>query len=409
MKKPVSEFKVNLLHVFSNNAILGLLNLLVTIYITRIVGADETGRYVLLLAEVEFCNILVSFGFNQYIIRTNDRSEETYRTVFTLITAQSALLFILTLSVDWISQWIRPEANISPTYHLFLLAMLASRVLNFFTTFFYSYLEIDLKYRLLSRLRTFSGIFSIVISFLVLYNIKDFSVFIWKEVAAVVSLFVLVYFYTGHKPGFGTTNYKNILRYTSRNYVLNLQEKVLQRGDQFVLSYFLTPANLGNFYVLKNFFDGILNFLITPVQTVLYSYFVKTDIKRRVNVFVAKRFHIIMSVVAFACIIYFLDFSRLLEVIYGADFTFSALSVALFTIYAISVLMFEVLKVFSMSVDRQELSIKARTFQIVLFFSVLLIIVSNALPFYLVYIVYAASFLGVFVHLATLISLKYQW
>ena len=366
------SLKHNFLRVLTNGVFVGILNLLSTIYFSRLIGPSETGKYALITALVEFGTLFLNFGFNQYLIK-KPADQKVTDAAFTLIGIQSIMIIVLTFIIFFcISQFSTKYKIIDITFLPSLMALVIARIAAFYTTFYYSYYEVKFNYHIINKFRNISVVTAILLSYLAgIYFIKNANLFIIRDF--LMSTIFLVFIFRNKQISGRWTLEKEYLRevflFSKKNLFLIIQERIIQKGDQLIVGVFLGKEILGVYFVLKNLFDGFLNFLTAPIQTVMFSYFIHENIRFKMVTYIKKYFiPVTIGVLLIVGCVWKINFAALLSFIYGKGFKFSNTAILFFILYSYFILAFEVMKIYSVSMDRQIIPIRARLVQILYFF-----------------------------------------
>jgi len=373
---PVS-FKKNFLFVLTSGVFVGIMNISSNIYFSRLIGPTETGKYAFLLSLVEITTLLLNFGFNQYLIKKPNDTKIT-NAAYTLIGLQSLSIIIVTMLVFIIlsvgfSSYKIIEISFFPAFMLLVI----SRITSFYTTFYYSYYEANFNYSKINKSRNISVVLAIVIAYCFgLIILKNYNLFIIRDF--LMNVFFLALIFKNKKISgsweFNKINLKEVFHFSRKNLFLIIQERIIQKGDQFLIGIFLGKELLGVYFVIKNLFDGFLNFLITPIQTVMFAYFVNKEVRERMTLYIKKSLLVVTPVVILCVVlIWNVNFAKLLNLIYGKQFSFSNSAILLFILYGYFIIAFEIMKIYFVSIDKQSIPIQARLFQIFYFFPCMII------------------------------------
>lgn len=257
-------------HVLGGGAIAGGISLLGQVGLARMLGAECVGQFAAVAVVVETCMLPVSFGFNQSVIR--DASPSAFRGALALVILQSlAFLVLVALAVTVAGSPLLPQG---PQGAMLAFAYCASRVIGFFATLLYAPLERELDYRQISQARTAAALGGTAVGLVSAFYWRSPWALMGRELASAV----LVLWLTMHRPArlrpdFGRQAMVPVWRFSAPLLGLNVLEKGAIRLDYLIAAVVLNPALLGVYHQVRGLLEGLANIVISPLQTVFYSYY----------------------------------------------------------------------------------------------------------------------------------------
>ena len=156
---------------FFSNISTGIINLVSQVVFARILGVEVIGKYAVIVVSVEVIFLLFSFGFNQAVIKYNEKIN-IFNAAYTLVVFQ-ALSVIIVCSIVFIS--VPSLHEIVNATKLIVIGYICSRIISLFTTLAYAPLESKLDYKPISISRLISVIIGTVMAFVYIIQIRVYT------------------------------------------------------------------------------------------------------------------------------------------------------------------------------------------------------------------------------------------
>ncbi|MCC6134845.1 MAG: oligosaccharide flippase family protein [Gammaproteobacteria bacterium] len=368
----------NLNWVVSANAVAGIANFLAIAWFARALGPTTMGDYAIVVTVIQLVTAFLSAGFDQAIIRMPHDLDITAAAGAATI-AQS-LLVVLGSAVVYLYFFIQTPAEaavISGPAALVLAAMVVS---------LFSYLlaapiaaEMDYRFLTVSRLAsTGLGIGAGVVLATLDYGLYALA---WRDACTgLVMLLLLRSRAVGPLPWRASSKgIRKLFHFAKGLWALNLTERLVLRLDYGVVAFLLGKEVLGTYFVVRGIVEGMLGFLVNPVQTVLFAHYCHTEHAAMARKATHRRvvFLYIAACVGAAAFAWVFG-PKLLDWLVGSAYAEAGAMLPALVVYAGAILWFENEKVFAMSRLRHHRVVYARLFQI----AILLILVFPAIYFY---------------------------
>jgi O-antigen/teichoic acid export membrane protein len=149
------------------------------------------------------------------------------------------------------------------------------------------------------------------------------------------------------------------------------------RIDYALVGLVLGKEMLGIYFVIRGMLEGVLGFLIQPVQTVLYAHYCDTNNSNGKHLF--DRFAISYWItLIFASIVAWFVASGLFEYLLGSEYRIGASVMPGLVFYAGTVLWFENIKVISMAMNIHHELLYARVAQLIMFLAIFYPLIASA-------------------------------
>ena len=359
----LNQLKKNLSIVFSSNVILAIINMVTMIYFMRIIGAGEVGKYATIIVGIELSLSVVRFGFNQYII-LHPNDQVLFNTTFIAITIQSIISVVIVSLLLAVLYFLGNEIQSFLVPGSFLIL---AQILGYYTTFFYARLEAKMEYDKIVQFRLYSRFLGIFSGFIMLFWYKDLTVLVIRDFLTSVLFFLLILNLVKPKIQiqFSKKSFQKIWNFSFKFLGLNILERVAQRIDYAIVRILLSEVDLGIYYAIRGIMEGILGFIVFPIQTVIYSYYTKLDNKIQLFQKINSYNWLLLVVVVIGLLLTKVDFSFLIDILFGEEFISGNYLLAGLFIYFFSIIWFENFKVFSIAIEIQSATIISRVIQVI--------------------------------------------
>lgn len=331
------------------------------IWVYRHIGPNELGLFATSVIAIDLATVFANLGVNQFIIRFPN-SHGVFGTVFRLVLGQAVAFTLLTAACLF---YLAQSGNLESISPLVFVLVLASRILNLFSTLFFSPLEGELAYRPIVKSRLVARTISIVSIFVCLPFFKGSVVLGLREACYALFYCGFAFIYARDKINFeySSLKLKAIFRFTAPLYVLNILERTNPRIDLFFVRSALGNEALGVYYGLRQIFEGFYGFIAGVVQTVLFSVYNNINIDRS---FLHRTIASSIAIIGVSTAVWatsFLDGHGLTRLLLGEDYVAAGNIWLAFVAYFGILLVFENSKVVSMSLGQHNKLILPRLLQ----------------------------------------------
>ena len=352
----------NLNQVLASNAIAGLANILSTIWFARVLGPAILGNYAVLLVSLHLVTAFLVPGFNQALIRAPGHNNLAAAAIFATYVQSLILLLAGGIFCVW-SFW-----SATAVWHATVPAALLglSLVLSFWSNLLASPLEAGMAYRALSRMRLIAVAVSIVVGLIGAAQGWGIYALVLRDLcAAGVTLVLvrnvspLVLVLKGWKDGIN-----ELLRFSSGLWALNALEKLALRLDYALVGVIFNEEILGIYFAVRGLIEGALGFLVTPVQTVLYSFYCRVRVPAQVRSQLIQGALLVLAGMSVLQCLFFFEGPWLIESVFGSRYASGEVLLIGLVVYAGAILWFENLKVMAMSQNVHRLLVLPRIAQL---------------------------------------------
>jgi O-antigen/teichoic acid export membrane protein len=184
-----------------------------------------------------------------------------------------------------------------------------------------------------------------------------------------LTFFIIIAVYTKPKIKFifSKTAFKGLWLFAVKVFGLNLLERVALRLDYVLVRYFLGEVGMGIYFSLRGIVEGLLGFLVYPIQTVLFAYYSKMQQTDNKQLFftINKVFrNSLIFVILIGFLLTSLDLSAFIQLLFGEKFISGNVLIGGLFLYFFSILWFENLKVFAVANNQGNKVIVARIIQV---------------------------------------------
>ena len=357
------------------NIIAGVLNFIGQIVFARLLDITSIAQYGVIVVNIEMILLFLSFGFNQAAIKKSN-DIQVFAAAYTLVFFQSIIILFCYL----IFCFFRSISIHDPLFFYGLVYVL-SRIIGLHTTLAYAPLEGDLNYKYISIYRLLSVTIGISVSVsLALYHPGIYTLIIRDILIATIMFFLiknkcpLTFTFTSSIP-----DLKFVWHFCRPIWALNLLERGALRGNYAITAMALGMNDFGIYFQVRNLFEGLLGFIIQPIQTVIYSFFCKENLSilnyRKIIIKTYPVFFIIMVLIAYATIATSFG-SVVVEFVLGDKWKTGGEMIGWLSIYILSIILFEFSKVFAIASDNRRPAIIGRITQII-FLAIFIIPIIN--------------------------------
>lgn len=368
---PVRRLRLDLTSVFATNALTGALNFIVLIYFARALGPEILADYALILIGIELAFLVLNFGFNQSLIYQGRLASATVAAVIWCTTLQSVALVLISYAV-WFGYSLLDQEDAT---RLLVPAtwLLIARLLGLHSAVALTPFEVRLEYRTVSKIRAVAAIVSSAVGVFAATLEHSVMPLIYRELTSACICLVAAAILTGQSFRFTASKdaFEAVWRYSKRMWILNVLERAALRIEYLLVALLLGRDILGAYFALRSVVEGMLGLLVVPVQTVVFGYYCRSNIKNYVSPILnyGAPFVLGLAVLGFAAGI--VAGPTLLVWILGAEYRVAAPVIAGLVFYSFCVLWYENVKVLSMSLNRHIVGVSGRLGQLLMMVVVL--------------------------------------
>jgi O-antigen/teichoic acid export membrane protein len=363
MSNTAADLLRNLNWVVAANAIAGVINFFAIAWFARTVGPASMGDYALVVTAVQLSASVLSAGFNQAVIRMpNDRDVAAAAGIATVM--QSVLLVVISgfVYLYFVLQSPTESARLSGAAWL----VLAATITNLFTNLWAAPIAAEMDYRFLSASRLISTLLGLGLA--VPLAISAFGVYslACRDAFGAVVMFLLCSFRgRGGLPWLpNRAGLRRLMQFTKGLWALNVMEGLVFRIDYGIVGVIFGKEVLGVYFVIRGLVEGILGFLVTPVQTVLYTYYCGVDETFQQGTGQQRRVtYIYVATGATITVLAWIFSPAAIGKLLGQRYADASVLVPGLVIYAAGILWFENVKVRAMSQYRHNKLVYARMLQ----------------------------------------------
>lgn len=354
----------NLNWVVAANAIAGLSNFLAIAWFARTLGPATMGDYAIVVTTVQLLAAFLSAGFDQAIIRMpRDSVVAAAAAVATL--GQSLLLVLGSAGVYfYFLIWIPVEtADLSGPAALILAAI----VISFFANLLAAPIAAELDYRFLALSRLVST--GLGIGAGVTLASQDYGLYALACRDVFTALVMLLFCRSRARAPLSLRasrqGIRQLFHFAKGVWALNLTERLVFRLDYGLVGLLLGKEVLGAYFVVRGLVEGMLGFLVHPVQTVLFAHYCHAEAAAAGTLATRRRvaFLYTAACAAAAALAWGLG-PNLLATLVGGAYTEASTMLPALVVYAGAILWFENEKVLAMSRFRHHRVVYARLLQI---------------------------------------------
>ena len=351
--------------IFLINIVIAVLNFTFLMFFARSLGANIMGAYAAIVVGLDLITAVFNFGFNQAAIKTR-YDKEVYSAALVAVSVQSLLILFVTMLTYAVFVYIG-DSNIESMFIPGLL-LLFSRVITNFSTLFYAKLEVDFEYNKIALIRLVSTVLGIAVGYFVLKYQGGIYTLVTRDFIIAALMFSMVVYIAKPSMKFRIkrSSWDDLWVFSSGVWYLNLLERFSLRIDYGIIGLMLGKESLGVYYTIRSIFEGLLGFILSPIQTVLFSFYCGADSK--VKIFL-KAFRlsmicvILLAIIGLAVSYYWGDF--ILNKVLGDEYSSGTDMLYGFILMMMSVIIYEHSKVFSMSIGKHLQFILSRLIQII--------------------------------------------
>jgi O-antigen/teichoic acid export membrane protein len=143
----------------------------------------------------------------------------------------------------------------------------------------------------------------------------------------------------------------DLIRFIRGLWPLNVVERLVLRLDYAVIAWLFDLETLGTYFAVRGIVEGGLGFLLSPIQTVLYAHYCRLpDVKTVVQTLFRKDHLILMGLLIGGAMVMLQTIGKpIVAFTLGPEYGGGSALLGGLTLYAVSVVWFEHMKVLAMS------------------------------------------------------------
>jgi O-antigen/teichoic acid export membrane protein len=353
-------------YTLAANVTVGAINFFTTIWFARNLGPDLMGQYAVVITLFHLITAFMVPGFNQAIIRDPSRSD--LNAAASVATAMQTLMVLITSGVAWsFYYWHASE----PAVQILVpgAMIVAGMMLSFFSYLYAAPIEADMNYKVLSYLRLGSIIASSATGLLV--SKAGFGIYGLAVRDLMASAFMLAG--TLHRSRltlrWSCTKkaFKDLTRFSGGIWLLNLTERVMLRLDYAFIVLMFSNEVVGIYFALRSAVDGLLGFILSPIQTVLFSFLCRSQNAGSYwNAMLNSGFSLMALIAVSGTTVTQLIGPRAINMIWGDIYESGHVILPGLFIYCVATMWFESVKVYAMAQNAHRFMIIPRIVQIAL-------------------------------------------
>ncbi len=343
----------------------GIANFVAMAWFARHLGPVVMGEYAVLVTAIHLIAALLSPGFDQALIR--DPKNEALAASGGLATALQMVTLVFGSGLLYAGYRAFAPSHL-PESLLPALLILCAVSLAWFSNLYAAPLAAQMNYRYLSIARVVATMAGLGAG--VALALRDQGVYALavRDFVGAIWILVLVKWKSPLRITLANSlgAMSQLLRFARSMWALNGLERIVLRVDFALVGWVFGKELLGMYFVVRGLIEGVLGFLVTPVQTVVYSYYCRLGAEESARSISRRGGVLAYFLVCVVLLIASTSFSgSLIEHILGTAYLPMQGVVFGLLIYAFAILFFENLKVSAMAQSRHNRLVVARVTQLV--------------------------------------------
>jgi O-antigen/teichoic acid export membrane protein len=261
------------------NLITGGINFVAMAWFALKLGPTAMGEYAIIVTSLQVIFAFLSAGFDQAVIREPD-CEETSSAACLATVSQSSMLLVACGIAYIIFYAHSPVAAGNLIYPC--AVMLGSMIISLFSNLFAAPIAARLDYRYLSYTRLFATLAGVGTGILLVMKGTGLYALVFREFITVFGALIIYKLKSPLQLISGKitrSGLHKLMHFASGTWALNTLERVVFRMDYVLVGAIFGKELLGMYFVLRGLVEGLLGFLIAPIQTVLYTYYCRLQEK----------------------------------------------------------------------------------------------------------------------------------
>jgi O-antigen/teichoic acid export membrane protein len=357
----------NLNWVLASSALAGTVNFLAIVWFARTLGPAVMGDYATIVVAVQFIAAFLSAGFDQALIRAPRDTEMS--AAANIATVGQSILLLATSALVYLVYFTHAPAG---ALHVIWSAgiVVGAMIVSLFANLFAAPVAADMDYRFIGKARLVSMLVGVG-GGLILASM-DFGLYALaaRDVLGALVLLLLIRMRTKRRTcwTFSRVGFQRLFRFSRGMWALNFLERIALRLDYAIVATLFGKEMLGMYFVIRGLVEGVIGFLIQPVQTVLYAYYCRRENERKLASPKMGRlaFFYWIFCAALSLLAWFAA-PKAVSMLLGASYSGASVIVPGLMLYAGGLLWFENVKVLAMSQQTHFQLIYARLAQLAVF------------------------------------------
>jgi len=266
----------NLNSVIAANVACGMANLFALGWFARVLGPGTMGDYAVVSTGVQLIAAFLSAGFDQAVIRMpSDRSLVAAAALATF--GQSLSLVASSVAVYSIAAAVYPEA--STTLLGPAAIVVAAVVISMFANLHAAPLAARMDYGFLALARVAALAIGLGCGLAIAFSDQSAYALAFRDAVSAVVMLALCRARLGESLPWRTNGeaLKRLFDFGKSLWALNVTERLVLRLDYGIVGVLLGREAVGAYFVVRGLIEGVLGFLVQPVQTVLYAYYCRVN------------------------------------------------------------------------------------------------------------------------------------
>jgi O-antigen/teichoic acid export membrane protein len=329
-------------------------------------GPTAVGEYAAVAIITQLTAAFFSPGFDQAVIREpHDRSLKAAALAGTLV--QSSVIAVAAGLVFVVWQSYSTVGAFPPAAVIIIILSLSIGPLGHLAA---APIAGDLNYKFLAISRMASSTIASILGVVAAYIGKTSYALPIRDLAASLIYLILCASKVERTLFSGATPeaLKKLFDFSKGLWALNFAERAVYRVELAAIDFLVGPQSMGGVFVIRGLVDGLLSFVINPIQTILYAYSSQKhrsgDFTVRTGVWTTAAYWIIVFCsAALSCMVA----PHLTGALLGDDFMFASDLIPPLVIYSGAVIWFEYVKVQALASLRHNFLFLARIVQIAVF------------------------------------------
>lgn len=377
MTRPESNKRLvtSLNHVVLANVLVGIVNFVAMAWFARSLGPGTMGDYALIITALQLISALFSAGFDQALIRHPD--DKAMADAAYAASAVQSVLLVLSSSLVYALYFYQTQDSHNV---LFPGAMvLGSLILSLYFNLYSAPIAAAMDYKLLSRARLLSTVFGVILGVVSALNDLGLYALVIRDISSAIVMYGIIRMASPMRAKlyFERSSFAKLFAFSRSMWALNLMERVILRLDYALVGIMFGKEMLGVYFVIRGMLEGVLGFLLQPIQTVLYAHYCNTVNSNKRHAL--DKFGLTYwTLIVIASIASWFIAPAVISYLLGNEYKIGATVIPGLVIYAGAVLWFENIKVLSMAMDLHHGMLYSRAIQASILLGMFYPLISNA-------------------------------
>jgi PST family polysaccharide transporter len=350
--------------VMAANVVAGVTNLLAMAWFARQLGPTVLGDYAVIVTALYLISAVLSAGFDQAVIR-EPASKELWAAANVATVAQSCLLLVAGGFIYVVYYFQSP--NTASGLLIPAGMVLTSIVVSLFSYLLAAPIAATLEYRYLSIVRLASTLVGVGGGLALVGLGAGIYALATRDLMSALAMLLLVRIRSPGRLILKSTRsgFDRLMHFSSGMWGLNILERLALRLDYMLVGVLLGKELLGMYFVVRGLVEGLLGFLVSPIQTVLYAHFCRLqhDSQRKLSLGGKTGLVYWVGCLLVAALSYFLA-PYVIPALLGEPYRSAHVIVPGLVIYASGIVLYEAVKVLAMSRSWHHKLLIARIIQI---------------------------------------------